>query len=124
MTTSKDEFAVFINDQLQVLGPVDCKRMFGGYGYFLGGLMFALIADNLLYLKVDDENRKAFEEMGLEPFTYQKKDKTFSMSYYQAPDVVYEDIEAMHTWGNSAYSAALRQSLKKSSRKKTNKKQR
>ena len=34
--------------------------MFGGYGVFLDGVMFGLIADGDLYLKVDDANREDF----------------------------------------------------------------
>ena len=108
-----DEFVSFLVDTLQSIGPVEAKRMFGGYGLFLGGLMFGLVADNSLYLKADDESKAEFEALGLEPFTYYKKGKPFSMSYYQAPEDALEDPDAMNLWGNTAYSAALRAAAKK-----------
>jgi DNA transformation protein len=50
--------------------------------------MFGLIADSVLYLKIDQETEDEFTAKGLEPFTYSKKGKEFKMSYYQAPDGV------------------------------------
>ncbi|MDH3725633.1 MAG: TfoX/Sxy family protein, partial [Thermoleophilia bacterium] len=67
------EFAEHVVDLLQAMGPVDARSMFGGYGIFLDGLMFGLIADEVLYLKVDEENRPEFEELGLGAFVYEGK---------------------------------------------------
>ncbi|MFL0797434.1 MAG: TfoX/Sxy family protein [Cellvibrionaceae bacterium] len=104
----QQEFVDYVVDLMQSMGPVYSKKMFGGYGLFLDGLMFALIADCDLYLKVDQENKAEFEAQGLQPFRYQKKDRTIQMSYHQAPEEVMEDFTAMNVWGNSAYKAALR----------------
>lgn len=87
------EFTTDIDDLMQSIGPVSAKAMFGGYGIFLDGLMFGLIADNVLYLKVDQETENEFKAMSLEPFTYNKKGKTFKISYYQAPEEALEDGE-------------------------------
>jgi len=40
-----------------------------GYGVFLDGLMFGLIADSTLYFKVDEQTRENYTEKGFEPFT-------------------------------------------------------
>ena len=98
---------------MQTVGPVSAKAMFGGFGIFLDGLMFALIADSVLYLKIDKETENDFTARGLEPFTYSKKGKEFKMSYYQAPDEVLEDHDEMNLWASKAYSAALRAASKK-----------
>ena len=45
---------------------VNAKAMFGGYGIFLNGLMFALIADSVLHLKVDEKTEKQFKTKGLD----------------------------------------------------------
>ncbi len=47
------EYVAHIVDLLQFIGPVESKSMFGGFGMFLEGLMFGLVAGNELYLKVD-----------------------------------------------------------------------
>lgn len=55
------ESLALIIESLQALGDVRPKRMFGGHGLFLDGLMFALVADDMLYFKTDDRNRADFE---------------------------------------------------------------
>lgn len=107
------EFTTYIVDLMQSIGPVNAKAMFGGYGIFLDGLMFGLIADNVLYLKVDKETENDFNVLGLEPFTYNKKGKEFKMSYYQAPEEVLENSEQMNLWAAKAYRTALRGASKK-----------
>ena len=39
------EFTSYVVDLMQSIGPVNAKAMFGGYGIFLEGLMFGLVAD-------------------------------------------------------------------------------
>lgn len=109
----KRQFASHVVDILQVIGPVYSKRMFGGHGIFLDGLMFGLIADNSLYLKVDDETRPAFNAQGLQPFTYQRKGGSASLSYYQAPEEAMEDLEIMRDWAVPAFEVALRAAARK-----------
>ena len=87
--------------------------MFGGHGIFLEGLMFALIADRTLYLKADKQSENEFRSRELEAFTYNKKGKKYSMSYYQAPEETMEDAEEMNVWANKAYAAALRAAARK-----------
>lgn len=101
----------YVDYLLELLEPiphVTAKRMFGGYGIFRDGLMFGLVADSTLYLKVDDENRADFAERDLEPFTYEAKGKPMQMSYYQAPEEVLDSTDEMVAWADSAYGAALR----------------
>ncbi len=113
MSNIEKEFVNYIVDLMQLIGPVYAKGMFGGHGIFLGDLMFALVADSILYLKVDKEVINEFEEKGLGAFTYNRKDRKFKMSYYQAPEEALEDVEEMKVWANKAYGVALRAASKK-----------
>ena len=62
-------FRSFALEQLARVGPnLRSKRMFGGVGVYSGELFFALLDDDRLYLKVDDQTRGAFEARGLGPF--------------------------------------------------------
>ena len=70
-----------VSSRLTPLGSATGRAMFGGFGTFLDGLMFSLIADNDLYLKVDAENRPDYEAAGSYPFTYEGKSKPDWMSY-------------------------------------------
>ncbi len=49
-----DDFLNYVLDQLSAWGSVSVRRMFGGAGLYREGRMFGLIADDVVYLKVDD----------------------------------------------------------------------
>ena len=87
---------------------VSARAMFGGFGLFQGGVMFALIARGTLYFKVDDANRGAYEDAGMPPFRYLRGGKTFEMSYWQAPSDVLDDEEEIAAWARDAITAAHR----------------
>ena len=111
--SEENEFVVYLLEQLESMGPVVAKRMFGGHGLFLDNLMFGLVADEVLYLKADEDNEGQFIERDLEKFTYHKKGKPFSLSYYEAPEEAVEDEDELVVWGKSAFEAALRAAKKK-----------
>ena len=106
--SKEPDFARRIEAALLSLGPVRAKRMFGGHGIFLEGLMFALIADNRLYLKVDGETKAQFEEAGAEPFVYEGKTRPVEMSYWSLPVDPDADREAFLAWADRALAAARR----------------
>src|SRR5579864_40617 len=64
---ASDSFAEFLREQLAPLGRVTVRRMFGKTGVFCDGVMFGMVTDNMLYLRVDDHNREAFKEAELFP---------------------------------------------------------
>ena len=75
------EFADYLVELLAPLGPVTAKRMFGGFGLYLDGLMFAIIVDDSLYLKADAENRATFAARDMAPFVYERQGKPVAMAY-------------------------------------------
>ena len=82
--------------------------MFGGHGVFHEGLMFALVADDVLYLKADDASVDAFHRLGLGPFVDDKAGELMAMSYYLAPESILDDPEEARAWAALAFEAALR----------------
>lgn len=104
------DFVANVLDLLGRWGGVSARRMFSGYGLYRQGVMFALVIDDVLYFKVDDGNRGAFEDAGMGPFSYERKsrDKPVAMSYYEAPPELFDDGEAMAAWARRAFEAALR----------------
>ena len=65
---ASDGFLELLKDMLNGFGPVSVRRMFSGAGLYAGGIMFGLVADDTLYLKVDETTQGAFEAEGLGPF--------------------------------------------------------
>jgi DNA transformation protein len=104
----KSPFVEYLLELLQPVPGVTAKRMFGGYGIFREGLMFGLVADDVLYLKVDDQNRNDFTARGLEPFSYVKDGKPMAMSYHQAPGEALDNADEMVIWAEKAFQAAVR----------------
>ncbi|MCS5708492.1 TfoX/Sxy family protein [Candidatus Berkiella cookevillensis] len=108
VSNTEKEYAMYVVDLMQSIGPVYSKKMFGGYGIFLDGLMFGLIANSVLYLKADKATETDFTERGLEAFSYQKQGKIFKLGYFQAPEETLDNIGEMRDWANKAYSVAIR----------------
>ncbi len=91
------------------LGTIRTKRMFGGWGFYVDDLFFALVARDTLYLKADGDSEARFAEAGSERFTYTREDaKTYSMGYWMAPEAALESPHAMAPWARLAVDCALR----------------
>ena len=111
-------FRAFVLDQLEDLGGVHARAMFGGVGLYADDLFFGLIADDTLYLKVDDSNRGEFLAVGMGPFK-PYADRPETMSYYQVPAGVLEDADALVAWARRACRvAAARRQSKRASRRR------
>ena len=118
---NENEFIAFLLELLEPLGSVEAKSMFGGFGMYRQGLMFGLVSEDTFYLKADEVNRAEFEAKGLPRFTYERRGKTLSMSYYQAPPEAMDNSELLCGWAQEAYEAAVRGAHKKSKKKRSNK---
>ncbi len=95
------EFVTSVLTIMTPLGDVQPKRMFGGWGLFLEGNMFALInRAEELFLKADDENKDAFIAAG--SGTHGK------MPYYAAPAGALDSWKNLQGWAEGAVAAALR----------------
>lgn len=102
------DYTDYLQDVFALFGPVAARRMFGGHGIYHDGVMFALVAEDVLYLKADARNVGDFEREGLEPFHYTKGGRVVEMSYYQAPEAIFEDPELAADWARRSFEAALR----------------
>ncbi|PUE43540.1 TfoX/Sxy family protein [Limnohabitans sp. Hippo3] len=107
------DFIPFVQELLEDWAPVSARRMFGGHGLYHEGLMFAIVMDQRLYLKADAVNRPEFEAKGLAPFTYAMKGKEVALSYWAAPDEMFDVPDDAQQWAKSAWDAALRGHLVK-----------
>lgn len=108
--------AAFVDYVMELLGPfgtVAARRMFGGHGIYLDGLMFAIVSDDMLYLKADAMNRVEFEQAGCEIFAYARKGKRTTLNFFRAPEDAMESPQLMLPWARSAYAAALRAHAKR-----------
>lgn len=103
-----NEFVNNLEEVFALFGPIQARRMFGGYGVYHDGLMFGLVADDVLYLKADENSSGEFNALGLPQFEYQKSGKMLKMSYYLAPEEIFDDPGLAREWAVRAFEAALR----------------
>ncbi len=102
------EFVDYLLEVFEPFGPVRARRMFGGHGLYHRDVMFALVADDRLYLKCDATTVEQFRARELEPFQYLKAGKWVQLSYYAAPEEIFDDPETAVHWARLACDAALR----------------
>jgi DNA transformation protein len=111
---ASDSFADFLREQLAPLGSVAMRRMFGKTGVFCDGLMFAMVTDDTLYFRVDDHNREAFKEAeSFSPLSYDKKGETIDLSFWRAPERLFDQPDVLVTWAREAMGAAHRVAAKR-----------
>ena len=107
----------YLKDLFSPFGAITVRKMFGGAGLYCDGAIFAITGDEGVWLKVDDVTREAFKAAGLQPFSYEYDNgKTGTMSYYNAPEEVFDDHDALSHWTGLALGAAVR--AKKPAKKK------
>ena len=110
---ASDSFAEFVREQLAPLGRVTMRRMFGKTGVFCDGLMLGMVRDGALYFRVDDHNRAIFKEAeSSPPLNYQKKGGTIDLSFWRAPERLFDEPDEFVTWARAALAAARRVAAK------------
>ena len=111
---ASNSFAEFLREQLAPLGRVAMRRMFGKTGVFCDGLMLGMVRDNELYFRVDEENRAAFREAeSFPPLNYEKKGHTIDLSFWRAPERLFDEPDELITWARAALAAARRVAAKR-----------
>lgn len=101
------DFLQYVLDQLSGWGDIQVKRMFGCIALYREGLAFGLIADDVVYLKVDDTNRDKYLEAGSEPLKL-FKNKTLVPSYYNLPADVLDDAHEFVKWAKEALAIQIK----------------
>ena len=116
----KNEFVQHIHDLLSIFAEVECDRFFGGFGFQLGGIQFALVMRNTLYFVVDSDLRDFFVSLGSEPFTYKFKAVTKELQrYYSVPDEILEDHQKLAAAQNQSVALAMKTNYKSAKARKT-----
>ncbi len=111
---ASDTFADFLREQLAPLGGITMRRMFAKTGVFCEGVMLGMVTDNTLYFRVDDHNREAFKEAeSFPPPNYAKKGSTIDLSFWRAPERLFDEPDELVAWARAALAAAHRVAAKR-----------
>lgn len=98
MSAARNEFVDYVVELMAGWATVSARKMFGGYGLYREGLMFALIAGDELYFKTDADNLARFERAGSHPFVYRSQGRTVQMSYWSAPAASLDSAAEIGEW--------------------------
>jgi DNA transformation protein len=102
-----------IRELFAAFGPVTPRRMFGSYGVFADGIMFALVSGGVIYLKADERTVGDFSAAGSRPFTYQRMGSTATLtSYWRLPERLYDDADELAEWAQRALEVVRRTALR------------
>ena len=104
-----ESFSNYVLEQLIPFGPVIARKMFGGMGLFCNNIMFGLIANDVLYFKMDDSNRADYINSGMGPFK-PFANKPMVMPYFEVPADVLEDRTILVSWAAKAFEVAIKSS--------------
>lgn len=120
MATS-DSLQAHYRDQLDRLGNVTARRMFGAACLFIDGIAFAIVDDGSLFLKTDPALKEAMKEAGGQPFTYRLQKKgEIEMGYCSPPESAFDDQDELLDWARKSVAIArLKKAAKKSTAKKS-----
>ncbi len=111
---ASDSFAEFLREQLAPLGHIVMRRMFGKTGVFCDGLMLGMVRDDTLYFRVDDHNQETFKEaQSFPPLNYEKGGSAIDLSFWRAPERLFDEPDELVTWARAALSAARRVATKR-----------
>ena len=111
---ASDSFAEFLREQLAPVGRITLRRMFGKTGVFCDGVMLAMVSENTLYFRVDDQNRAIFREAeAFPPLNYAKKGQTIDLAFWRAPERLFDEPDQLVTWARAALAAARRVAAKR-----------
>lgn len=101
----------FVQELFAAMGPVEIKRMFGGAGGYADGMMFLLLADDVIYLKADADLKQRLAAAGSGPFIWTptkgpRAGENVEMGYWRLPDAALDDPEEAVRWGRQALAVA------------------
>jgi DNA transformation protein and related proteins len=107
-------FAEFLREQFSPLGRITVRRMFGKTGVFCDGLLLGMVRDDVLYFRVDHNNREAFKEAEASPpLNYEKGGAAIDLAFWRAPERLFDETDEFVLWAREALGAARRVAAKR-----------
>jgi len=94
-TQEADLTCTLLIERLSLIPGITSKKMFGGYGIFHEGKMFALVnSSGNIYFKSDESIQSKFDTIGAQQHG--------KMPYFSLPDEIFDDIEKLSAWAQES----------------------
>ena len=106
-----NSFHEYVKELFAGVGPVQIKRMFGGAGGYVDGVMFLLLGNDTIHIKTDDALKAELREEGSGPFVFTPKNgpragESIDLGYWRLPDSALDDPDEAAVWGRKALAIA------------------
>lgn len=109
-----DALTAWVAEAMEPDGHVTARAMMGGRTLYCDGVVFAILADDVLWFKADAASDAAWDDAGCARFSFAMRDgRTATMNYRRAPDDCYDDADALRGWAALALEAGRRAPVKK-----------
>lgn len=127
MPAADSSFHEYVKELFSGLGPVQIKRMFGGAGGYADGVMFLLLGNDTIHIKVDEALKAELREEGSGPFEWTPQNgpragETIDLGYWRLPDSALDDPDEAAIWGRKALAIARAKAAAKPKKTKAVKK--
>ena len=102
-------FSDYVVELLAGMGRIEARRMFGGAGLYRDGVMFAILDDDVVFFRVDDQLEADLKAQGSVPWVYSMKPdgSIRSMGYWRMPETSADDPDEAVAIARRAYAAAV-----------------
>lgn len=97
-----------VEEMFAVIDGTSVRKMFGGLGVFRRGIMYALVADDILYMKADEATSPGYEAEGCQQWVYDGRDRAVPMPYWRLPDRLFDEPDEFREWALAAFAVAER----------------
>jgi DNA transformation protein len=86
-------FADYVTELIEGFGPVDVRKMFGGAMLSRGGIGFAILDDDVCFIKADAAFGAELKRKGCKPWVYSigKDGKPRDVAYWSLPETAADD---------------------------------
>ena len=102
--------------RLGAWGPIEAKRLFGGFALYRDGTIFGLIMRERVYFKTGAGNLADYVAAGMPPFQYTRSNgRVIATHHYEVPASVLDDLDELAEWADKALAVTLGHSYKATS---------
>lgn len=101
--TVSENFIEYVLDQLSNWDGISKRKMFGGLALYRYGQIFSFVADDIVYLKVNEITKEKFLDAGSKPFK-PFPNRPIIESYYELPANIIEDPDKFIEWAEESLS--------------------
>lgn len=109
------EYRSAVEARICQVRPIRCKPMFGGAALYADDLIFAILDDDRIWFKADEQNRADYEGRGREQ--WRPMPQAPPMGYFELPAEVYADDAELSKWIERSLDVARRKAEKKSKKR-------